>query len=205
MTLVKICGLQDQGSVEACLQFGADFLGFVFAPSQRQVTPETVRRITNAVPTTVKKVGVFVSPSLEELEKISTLATLDILQIHGTIPQGSHLPIIEAVAVTANRPAQLQPKAPASFRLLDAPSGKYAGGTGRSFSWESIPQQKQFNPQLLIAGGLNSQNVQAAIQHFQPYAVDVSSGVETAGKKDYQKIATFIKTVKEYDYVSTTK
>lgn len=206
MTKVKICGLTDQAMVDATVLAGADYLGFVFAKSKRQVTPEQVLAITKNVPKRVKKVGVFVSPSLTEVIHIAKIAQLDLLQIHGEWKeeqqQASPLPIIQSFNGQSPSLKKQIETSDTAFILLDAPitNEKYAGGNGKTFHWQSVTPALQSilkTRRTFIAGGLNQQNVKEAITFFTPFAVDVSSGVETNGQKDIQKIRAFIQAVKE--------
>ena len=206
MTKVKICGLMDQVTVDETVQAGADYLGFVFAKSKRNITPEKVRAITRNVPEKVKIVGVFVSPSLEELEAVIRIAKLDLVQIHGElfpeIVSCIAIPVIQSFDGQSPELASLLASSTADFYLLDAPitNEAYAGGNGKTFDWQKISSesQKQLKKKLFfIAGGLTQANVTEAIQFFEPFAVDVSSSVETDGVKDVTKIKAFIKAVKE--------
>ena len=205
MTKVKICGLMNQASVEATVAAGADYLGFVFAPSKRQVTPECVRKITQNIPENVKKVGVFVSPSFVGLQRIIEIAELDVIQIHGEIPgmvnQVITVPLIQALDGQSNDLPQQIMRSRANSLLLDAPSNhhQHVGGNGQVFDWSVVTretQQQLQQKQFWVAGGLSAKNVQAAIHYFQPYGVDVSSAVETNGVKDIQKIQAFIQAVR---------
>lgn len=213
-TKVKICGLMTQEIVDATVQAKADYLGFVFAPSKRKVTPEHVREITINVPNTVKKVGVFVSPTLEELVRTIEIAQLDFVQIHGenrlTANDELPVPLIQALNGQSQTLANQLLASQTDQILLDAPATNqtYAGGNGQTFDWLSLSKQVRQQlqtKQLWIAGGLTPKNVQEAITFFQPYAVDVSSAVETNGAKDIQKIHAFIKAVKEQTDVSNTR
>ena len=148
MTKVKICGLTDQAMVEATVLAGADYLGFVFAKSKRQIAPEQVLAITQAVPKKVKKVGVFVSPSLAEVTKIAEIAQLDLLQIHGVFKaelQASPLPIIQSFNGQSPRLKNQIERSTANFILLDAPvtNERYAGGNGKTFHWQSVTPELQ--------------------------------------------------------------
>lgn len=202
MTKVKICGLMDQETVEEVCRLEADYIGFVFAKSKRRVTPSFVKEITKNVPKAIKKVGVFVSPTEEEVNQTVQEAGLDLVQIHGDfLVSHCAVPLIQAKSGESTGGFETK----ADFLLLDAPPKEFYGGNGETFSWESINPKHLSNEKLLIAGGLTVENVQQAITYFQPMAVDVSSGVETNGKKDLQKIQKFIKKVKEHDHVSTTR
>jgi phosphoribosylanthranilate isomerase len=197
MTKVKICGLTTQETVLAACTAGADLVGFVFAKSRRQVTPVEARILAQEVPKAVLKVGVFLNPSSEELRSICQQVPLDLLQIHGEVPQGVlPRPVIRAVNINETQ-LTLPSISEQEFLLLDAPVTEYGGGSGQTFDWQralAIPLPKQ---QLFIAGGLNSENVRQAISCFDPFGVDVSSGVETNGYKDPAKIKAFIQQVKK--------
>ena len=195
---VKICGLSTKAAVDTAVAGGADYLGFVFAESKRRIAPQQVRDITRDVPRSVKKVGVFVSPTLPELESMIVEAGLDLVQIHGEQPDGA-LSVPHIVARSAEQHLTMQEleQLPGDYLLFDAPSGPYAGGNGQTFDWERLDLTLLRAKKVFIAGGLTSQNVAQAKAFFQPYAVDVSSGVETNGVKDIEKIKEFLKKAKE--------
>lgn len=192
MTKVKICGLSTKEAVETAVSAGVDYIGFVFAPSKRQVTLEEATELAKLIPVNVKKVGVFVLPSraqlLEAIEKVG----LDLIQVHGQVGDDlfEDLPCasIQAVQVDGNGHV---PNSQADYLLFDAP----VAGSGQTFDWGQLNTTGLVQP-IFIAGGLNEDNVVKAIQHFTPYAVDVSSGVETDGQKDHEKIRRFIERVK---------
>ena len=192
MTKVKICGLSTKEAVKTAVSAGADYIGFVFAPSKRQVTLEQAAELAKLIPVNVKKVGVFVSPSRAELLEAVDKVGLDFVQVHGQVvdklfenlPCGS----IQAVQVDGNGHVH---NSQADYLLFDAP----VAGSGQTFDWGRLETTELSQP-FFIAGGLNEDNVEEAIQHFTPYAVDVSSGVETNGQKDHEKIRRFIERVK---------
>ena len=192
MTKVKICGLSNKEAVETAVSAGADYIGFVFAPSKRQVTLEEAAELAKLIPVNVKKVGVFVSPSrvqlLEAIEKVG----LDLVQVHGQVGDDllEDLPCASIQAVQVDENGHV-PHSRADYLLFDAP----VAGSGQTFDWGQLDTIGLTQP-FFIAGGLNEDNVVKAIQHFTPYAVDVSSGVETDGQKDHEKIRRFIERVK---------
>ena len=192
MTKVKICGLLTKEAVKTAVSAGADYIGFVFAPSKRQVTLEEAAELANLIPTNVKKVGVFVSPSraqlLEAIEKVG----LNLVQVHGQVADDlfEDLPCASIQAVQVDGDGYV-PNSQADYLLFDAP----VAGSGKTFDWGQLDTAELDQP-IFIAGGLNEDNVVKAIQHFTPYAVDVSSGVETDGQKDHEKIRRFIERVK---------
>ena len=199
MTKVKICGLSTKEAVKTAVSAGADYIGFVFAPSKRQVTLEQAAELAKLIPVNVKKVGVFVSPSRAELLEAVDKVGLDFVQVHGQVvdklfenlPCGS----IQAVQVDENGHV---PNSQADYLLFDAP----IAGSGQTFDWGQLDTTELAQP-FFIAGGLNEDNVARAIQYFSPFAVDVSSGVETDGQKDHEKIRRFIERVK--NGISRTK
>lgn len=192
MTKVKICGLSTVEAVETAVLAGADYIGFVFAESKRQVSLEQAHELAKLVTGKTKIVGVFVSPSLEELEQAIAQVPLDIVQIHGMfdetlIPKIS-VPVIRAIQLSDQ---EAKVTSPADFLLFDAP----VAGSGRTFDWDLLKDQK-IQQDFFIAGGLTVDNVRQARETFQPYALDVSSGVETDGRKDIEKIKAFIEGAK---------
>lgn len=193
MTKVKICGLSTEEAVRAAVEGGADYLGFVFAPSRRQVSLERAHQLATLIPKGVQIVGVFVSPTLTELQEAIGQVPLDIVQIHGDWDES----YIQQVPVPVIRAIQLDKsdyfsETQADYLLFDAP----IAGSGQTFDWELLTG-KQFNQPIFIAGGLTVDNVATAQDLFSPYAVDVSSGVETDGHKDPVKIKAFIERVKK--------
>ena len=192
MTKVKICGLSTKGAVETAVSAGADYIGFVFAPSKRQVTLDQATELAKLIPSHIQKVGVFVSPSQSELLEAIKKVGLDLVQIHGQVTDDLFVKLpcasIQAVQVDGNGHV---PNSQADYLLFDAP----VAGSGQTFDWGQLDTTELAQP-FFIAGGLNEDNVEEAIQHFTPYAVDVSSGVETNGQKDHEKIRRFIERVK---------
>ena len=192
MTKVKICGLSTKGAVEAAVSAGADYIGFVFAPSKRQVTLEQAIELAKFIPSHIQKVGVFVSPSRVELLEAVDKVGLDFVQVHGQVVDKlfENLPCGSIQAVQVDEGGHV-PNSQANYLLFDAP----VAGSGQTFDWGRLDTTGLAQP-FFIAGGLNEDNVARAIQHFSPFAVDVSSGVETDGQKDHEKIRRFIERVK---------
>ena len=199
MTKVKICGLSTKGAVEIAVSAGADYIGFVFASSKRQVTLDQAAELAELIPVDVKKVGVFVSPSRSQLLEAIDKVSLDLVQIHGQVVDDlfENLPCASIQAVQVDGEGHV-PNSQADYLLFDAP----VAGSGQTFDWGKLDTTGVVQP-FFIAGGLNEDNVVRAIQHFSPFAVDVSSGVETDGQKDHEKIRRFIERVK--NGISRTK
>ena len=192
MTKVKICGLSTKEAVGPAVSAGADYIGFVFAPSKRQVTLEQAAEMAKLIPANVKKVGVFVSPNRTELLEAIEKVGLDFVQVHGQVVDDlfENLSCASIQAVQVDGDGHV-PNSQADYLLFDAP----VAGSGRTFDWGQL-DTTDLSQSFFIAGGLNEDNVEEAIQHFTPFAVDVSSGVETDGQKDHEKIRRFIERVK---------
>ena len=199
MTKVKICGLSTKEAVKTAVSAGADYIGFVFAPSKRQVTVEQATELAKFIPSHIQKVGVFVSPSRAELLEAVEKVGLDFVQVHGQVVDKlfENLPCGSIQAVQVDGDGHV-PNSQADYLLFDAP----VAGSGQTFDWGQLDTTELSQP-FFIAGGLNEDNVARAIQHFSPFAVDVSSGVETDGQKDHEKIRRFIERVK--NGISRTK
>ena len=192
MTKVKICGLSTPEAVATAVKAGADYIGFVFAKSNRQVSLEQAHELAKGVTGQTKTVGVFVSPSLKELEEAISQVPLDIVQIHGTFDEDLiskiSVPVIRAIQISDG---DSQVKSQAGYLLFDA----RIAVSGQNFDWQLLAD-KQIEQDYFIAGGLAVDNVAEAKETFHPYALDVSSGVETDGYKDLKKIKAFIERVK---------
>ncbi|RDW21206.1 phosphoribosylanthranilate isomerase [Oceanobacillus chungangensis] len=194
--LVKICGITTREAAEVAFTSGADFIGFVFAESKRKISPEAARDISRALPASVKKVGVFVNETIDKMVEIAEIVGLDYIQLHGDEPAdiAAALPykIIKAFSVTKENLAAIE-SYPCDYYLLDSPMGEYRGGNGITFDWTMIDHLAIPHEKILLAGGLNADNIIEAIKLTNPAGVDVSSGVETNGIKDHTKIKQFIK------------
>ncbi|MEC1176939.1 phosphoribosylanthranilate isomerase [Metasolibacillus meyeri] len=200
MTMVKICGLKTPEHVETAVQVGADFVGFVFAPSKRRIAVEEAKELAKQIPTSVKKVGVFVNEDAETIRTIAEAVPLDYIQYHGDetndFIQQIGLPALKAFSV---RNADDVKKAAAfgvDYYLFDAPGTDFRGGSGHTFDWSLLEEASIPSEKVIVAGGLTVDNVAKAIQFVQPVAVDVSSGVERDGVKDSALIQAFIHNAK---------
>lgn len=209
MTLVKICGIKDPENLEAALAAGARFIGFVFyPPSPRAVSLDIAATLARDIPTGVRSVGLFVDPDDALLDQVTSLIPLDMIQLHGNESPGriaeikarTHMPVMKAIRVTSESDlADIEGyEAAADWLLFDAKpaDADLPGGMGESFDW-NILAGRSFKKPWMLAGGLNSSNVDKALSILKPDAVDVSSGVESVrGVKDAAKIKAFLKTVK---------
>lgn len=200
MTRIKICGLKEAEHVQVAVKAGADAIGFVFAESSRKITPKQAKNLARLLPSPVKKVGVFVDSPPDVINQIARDVPLDYVQLHGDEPdellEQIDVPVIRAYSIRSSEDATKAFASPAPLILVDAPGTTYRGGSGHTFDWSDLEQYRETRP-FILAGGLHPGNVAAAIQQVRPIMVDVSSGVETAGSKDPEKITAFIRAVRE--------
>ena len=199
-TRVKICGLTRPEDVDAAVAAGADALGFVFTPrSKRCLVAEDAGELVARVPAFVARVGLFMDQDEDEVGRVLERVPLNLLQFHGTETaaycRGFRLPYIKALAMAAAAEAKRAAEyADAAALLLDSHEPGGAGGTGRTFDWNAIPELPR---PVVLAGGLSPANVARAVRAVRPWAVDVSSGVEDApGVKNARKMIEFIKEAK---------
>jgi phosphoribosylanthranilate isomerase len=203
MTRVKVCGITNLEDALAALAAGADLLGFNFyARSPRYVSPVEARNIIERLPDSVSCVGVFVNESTPaEVERIAREAGLGAVQLHGDetaeFCQGLRgLTTIKALRVGADFNVESAAAYDTDAVLLDAYVAGARGGTGHTFDWTHASLTRERVPKLFLAGGLNPDNVAAAVAAVRPYAVDVCSGVETApGRKSPELMRRFVKAV----------
>lgn len=202
MVRIKICGITRVEDALAAAEAGADAIGLVFyAPSPRAVDAQQAAAIVRALPPFVTSVGLFVNATEAEVRGVLAEVPLDLLQFHGDEPEEFCLrfarPYLKAIRMRDDLDLQAQVAGwpSASGILLDSYTPGVPGGTGETFDWQRIPQQRDWP--LVLAGGLRVDNVQTAIAECRPWAVDVSGGVEQAkGIKDVEKIKAFIREVR---------
>ncbi|MDW0109916.1 phosphoribosylanthranilate isomerase [Sporosarcina aquimarina] len=202
MTKVKICGLSEVRHVKAAVEAGADAIGFVFAPSRRQVTIEQAKELAAYIPESVLKVGVFVNETAAEIHKIFEAVPLDVVQFHGDetpeFIQQVGLPSIKAFSIRNIDDVQAASDYKAT-PLFDAPGIEYQGGSGQTFNWNLLMGEDIQKQPFILAGGLDTHNVAEAIERVKPTMVDVSSGVEIEKRKDEELIRAFVRAVKSKD------
>jgi len=197
-TRAKICGITRVEDALAAVAAGADAIGLVFyAPSPRHVSIEQAAAISDALPAFVSVVALFVNASQQEVQNVLDNVHIDVLQFHGDETEAHcvqfGLPYLKAIRVKAdtNLLQYTGAYSTAKALLLDTYSKHAVGGTGEVFDWSLIPQNLPMP--IILAGGLTPENVAEAIKQVQPYAVDVSGGVEaTKGIKDSAKIAALM-------------
>ena len=191
MAKIKICGLKRLEDIEIVNKYKPDYIGFVFADSKRKVTSDLACKMKKNLDSSIKSVGVFVDEDIDVIIKLYDEGIIDIAQLHGLeneeyikkLKQKSNyqLEIINAIEMSDEKDLKEYDNSLADYLLLD--SGK---GSGKTFDWRLI--RKDLKKEFFLAGGLNSKNISKAIEEFNPYAVDLSSSVETDGYKDELKI-----------------
>ena len=196
---IKICGITNTEDALAAAHFGADALGFVFATSPRKVSAESAREIIKTLPPFVKTVGVFVDEDPERVSSIAARCGLDILQFHGSESVDYCGSFDRRVIKAVRMQSRDELKNLSNYvdvvdgLLLDTYVPNRMGGTGITFDWELAVEARRYG-RIILAGGLNPENVAAAIRLVKPYAVDASSGLERSpGVKDHERMAQFIK------------
>lgn len=199
---VKICGITSEEDARAAAGLGADAIGFVFWPgSPRAVSAEHAREIASELPAGVDRVGVFVSPTVAEVERVASAVPLSAVQLHGdeepAFVATLRWPVIKAVNPSHGRADRVDQRWPERVMLLvDAHDPARRGGTGRTADWAWAARLAARRP-VILSGGLHAGNVGAAISRVRAYAVDVSSGVERApGVKDFSRMHEFFNAVR---------
>lgn len=199
MTKIKLCGLTRPCDIEAVNALRPEFIGFVFAPkSRRYVSPEAAADLRELLHPGIRAVGVFVNACLEEVNELLKAGTIDMAQLHGNEDEAyidrlralTDKPIIKAFRVDTVQDVLAAARSPADLVLLDSGSG----GTGTAFDWSLL---RDIDRPYFLAGGLGVDNVGDAVRMLAPYAVDVSSGIETGGYKDKTKMAAFVAAVRK--------
>ena len=199
---VKICGITNIDDAISAIWAGADALGFVFyKKSPRHISPKKAKEIIDILPPWVFKIGLFVNEKGSHVESIAKYCDLDFIQLHGDenvsyLNKLRKLRLIKAIRIKDGFDLKNIENLPCEVVLLDSFSSKF-GGTGKRFDWSLENQIKKIKKPYIVSGGLTSRNVKAAVKKFMPYAVDVSSGVESRpGKKSKQKLKEFVKNAK---------
>ena len=198
MTKVKFCGLTRPEDIAAANKLLPDYIGFVMAPaSRRYVAPDQARALKRELRQGIKAVGVFVNEDIRRIAELTADDTLDLVQLHGqedatyieSLRKVTRKPILQAFLIATEKDIAAAQKSSADFILLDAGSG-----AGKAFDWSLATKMQR---PYFLAGGLTPDNVAKAIHQCHPYAVDVSSGIETDGTKDPEKMKVFLQAVKE--------
>jgi len=199
MSRIKLCGLSRMEDIEAVNLFLPDYIGLVFASSKRQVSTARAAALRKELDPRIRVAGVFVRNSPEEIRYLTDAGIVDIVQLHGDeseemirqIRRETGKPVIKAVSVREPGDIWRWQDSEADYLLFD--QGK--GGTGTVFNWEYLKQAKTVKKPFFLAGGLNPDNLERALA-YEPYCVDISSGAESHGRKDRNKIEKLIAIVR---------
>ncbi len=190
MVKVKICGIRRAEDIEIINKYPPDYIGFVFAESKRKINLDTAKTLKKMLKVNIPVVGVFVNGNIEDILELYRNDIIDIAQLHGDEnedyinqlkEEAPGIKLIKAIEINKKEDLNDYENINVEYLLLD--SGK---GSGKTFNWDLI--NKNISKDFFLAGGLNSANFNQAIEKFQPYGIDLSSGVETNGYKDEEKI-----------------
>ncbi len=201
---VKICGITNINDAKKAVELGAWAVGFIFVPdTPRYITPEKAKNIIQILPDNVLKFGVFMDSSTNDVINIAKYTGLSTIQLHGKesveyckqIKENNKFSLVKVFRVKDNQNVEQISlyKDVADFILLDSYTKGQVGGTGKTFNWELALESKKFGLPIILAGGLNPNNINNAYNQVKPYAFDVSSGVEkTKGLKDHNKLESIL-------------
>lgn len=200
MTKIKLCGLSRACDIEAANALAPDYVGFIFAENSRRfVTFEQAAALKSRLAPGIAAVGVFVNEKPETVARLLKEGIIDLAQLHGNeteedireLKSLTDKPIIQAFRIFCKEDCRQAEKSPADHILLDS-----GAGTGRLLDWELLRDMER---PYFLAGGLDARNVYGAVLNLHPYAVDVSSGIETDGYKDQEKMEKFVRHVRMVD------
>ena len=199
MVKIKICGLRRFEDIEMVNKYKPDYIGFVFADSKRKVSHNLASQLKAKLSPDIISVGVFVDAVPDEILKLYEDDVIEIAQLHGSESEdyikdlkentNNKLKIIKAIEMSENEDLSGYENSLADYLLLD--SGK---GSGKTFDWRLI--RNDLKKEFFLAGGINSDNVKKAIEEFDPYAIDLSSSLETDGYKDENKIKEIMEVIR---------
>jgi phosphoribosylanthranilate isomerase len=203
MTKIKICGITNEADALFCAKAGADFLGFIFVPSSpRHIEPEKAGEIAKRLRETAaapKIVGVFQDASVDYINEIRSVVSLDVVQLHGS-ESDEEINVLDIPAIKTLHVGDTLPDTHATpnaaWLLFDTFDERRGGGTGRRFDWSLLAAYERSKP-FFLSGGLTPDNVVAAVSMVRPDAIDVASGVEVSpGIKDHDKVARLFERVR---------
>ncbi len=198
MVKIKICGIRRLEDIKIVNKYNPDYIGFVFADSKRQVSHELASELKSNLDSDIISVGVFVDASPDEIIELFDGGIIEIAQLHGDESEeyinvlkertNNELKIIKAIEMSENKDLQKYDNLNVDYLLLD--SGK---GSGKTFDWHLI--RNDLKKEFFLAGGINSTNITEAVEQFNPYAIDLSSSLETDGFKDEEKIKEIMEVI----------
>ena len=197
--IIKFCGIRRPEDIEAVNETRPDLAGFIIVKDRRRyIAPEKVRELRQLLDPSVKVVGVFIDEDIEVVAKLLHDGIIDIAQLHGNesedyikdLKSRTSAQIIKAIGIRSSEDVERAERSPADLVIVDSPGG----GTGNTFDWGLL---KKIKRPYILAGGINAENIEEAVEMLHPYGVDVSSGIETDGYKDKEKMKAFMALVKK--------
>ena len=198
---VKFCGIRRLKDVEFINKYPPDYVGFIFAKSKRQIDEVQAKFLSEKLYKSIKKVGVFVNANINDIIRIAKTAELDVIQLHGDEDENyigelknsvNNIHIWKAVRVKTEDDIKKAEQLNVDMLLLDSFSEKAYGGTGKTIDLSVIKNSGITKP-FFVAGGINAENIKYIVEEIQPYGVDISSGIETNGVKDIDKISEIVR------------
>jgi phosphoribosylanthranilate isomerase len=208
MPKVKICGIRRKDDISFVNKYLPEFIGFIFADSKRKIKPEDAKALLENLDKRIKTVGVFVNEDIKTVVETAEICNLNVVQIHGDedinyindlkSELGTKIEIWKAIRVKDEKSLSSFKQFNVNAILLDTYSTDGYGGSGKVFDWHLAAEAGK-QGKIVLAGGLNKNNIREAINVVMPYVLDVSSGVETDGFKDEGKIRGFINMVRSYE------
>ena len=197
--IIKFCGIRRPEDIEAVNETRPDLAGFIIVKDRRRyISPEKVCELRQKLNHSIKVVGVFIDEDIEVVAKLLHDGIIDIAQLHGNesedyireLKSRTGAQVIKAVGIRSSEDVERAERSPADLVIVDSPGG----GTGNTFDWELL---KKIKRPYILAGGINAENINEAVEMLHPYGVDVSSGIETDGYKDKEKMKAFMALVKK--------
>ena len=197
--IIKFCGIRRPEDIEAVNETRPDLAGFIIVKDRRRyISPEKVCELRQKLNHSIKVVGVFIDEDIEVVAKLLHDGIIDIAQLHGNesedyireLKSRTGAQVIKAVGIRSSENVERAERSPADLVIVDSPGG----GTGNTFDWELL---KKIKRPYILAGGINAENIEEAVEMLHPYGVDVSSGIETDGYKDKEKMKAFMALVKK--------
>ena len=201
MTKIKICGLRRQEDIESVNLMEPDYVGFVFAKSRRQISNKEAGTLKEKLNPNIQVVGVFVNEEVSKILELVKEGIINLIQLHGDedaeyikyLTACTAAKIIKAIRVKDQESLNHIKQLPGDYLLFDTYKNDHYGGSGERFDWSLL---SNIDRRYFLAGGINTDNVEVAIRLTKPYGIDISSGVETDGYKDREKIIDFVKKVR---------
>lgn len=200
MTKIKFCGIKRPEDIDYCNQLKPDYVGFIFAKSKRQIDHTTAKKLRKELNPNIPAVGVFVDEEPIVMAELANSGVIQYIQLHGSedrktiqkLRQLTTAPLIKALAIRDKESFNID--FDVDYYLYDSYDPNLAGGTGKAFNWDLIKNRpsSHLNKPFFLAGGLNSHNITEAIASTKPFGIDLSSGTETNGVKDFDKMQKII-------------